>query len=92
MKKHVHFFICDKCSSRLRSYGFICKDLVDTICDSYLKGRIVKYHEDQPSYFKTIIAFLEMKKIIRTTDGPDSYIYVKPVIEEGRGYFCWCKL
>jgi hypothetical protein len=92
MKKPIKFFICRQCRAQLGAYGFICKDLVEEVCYSHLGGFHSKFKEDAPPYFKIIVEFLEMNGYIVTHEKGDSYIYLKPVYEEGRGYFCWCKL
>ena len=90
-------FICDDCANRLDEYGFICCDLVDTICGHTFHGFAPLYHDVASHYaFKKPIAFLETKGYLLTTDIFDDFIAVLPTnfsveIYAEEEIFCWCE-
>jgi|SRR5712671_1835029 len=87
--------ICEICTARIHSYGFICLDLMDRICSSSLNLNVCYYDEKSLKHTGQVIRFLELKGLLVTRDIQEGKITVMPNLSRCHfngedETFCWC--
>lgn len=88
--------ICTECQQRIYNYGFICLDVMRTVCFHTLELNICFYDEKYTeNWIKTVIKFLESKKLIVTLDIEKDKVAMRANSSDGsyderKKLFCWC--
>lgn len=89
--------ICAHCINRIKDYGFICFDIMDSVCRNTLSCDISYYDDSYDSEKnKPVIKFLESKNYLITTEIDELMVVIRPNLDHGSfdeqaREFCWCK-
>jgi len=89
--------VCKYCQEDLEEFGFICFEILETVCQNYIDGEESFYcdSEFRSSITKTI-RFLEHKGYVLTTEAENGLVEITPWNYCGDFYddeelFCWCE-
>lgn len=84
--------ICGDCVRKVEVFGALPFEVLDSICELCSEHEWIMYKEaDVPSFFVTIVSFLELHHFLVSTEVNHGIVALKPSGEFDDGIYCWCQ-